>query len=81
MDVQMPEMDGLEATAAMRREESGKPAHTPIIGLTAFAMKEDQDHCLAVGMDGCLSKPIRSAELVKMLNVLTEAAPATDAVA
>jgi signal transduction histidine kinase/CheY-like chemotaxis protein len=81
MDVQMPEMDGLEATATMRREEFGKPAHMPIIGLTAFAMKEDQEHCLTAGMDGCLSKPIRSAELIKMLNILTEAAPANDAVA
>ncbi len=83
MDVQMPEMDGLEATATIRREEFGKPAHMPIIGLTAFAMKEDQDHCLAAGMDGCLSKPIRSAELIKMINALTEVASPTanDAVA
>jgi len=81
MDVQMPEMDGLEATATIRREEFGKPAHLPIIGLTAFAMKEDQEHCLAAGMDGCLAKPIRSAELVRVLNTLAEAAPAVGAVA
>ncbi|HTB79902.1 MAG TPA: response regulator [Opitutaceae bacterium] len=81
MDVQMPEMDGLEATAAMRREETGRSVHMPIIGLTAFALKEDQEHCLAAGMDGCLSKPIRSAELVRMLNALTEVAPAPDAMA
>ena len=75
MDVQMPEMDGLEATELIRKEELGKNSHIPIIGLTAFAMKEDQDHCLSSGMDGCLAKPFRAAELIKMLETLTENAP------
>ena len=81
MDVQMPEMDGLEATEIIRREEIGKNTHIPIIGLTAFAMKEDRDHCLSVGMDGCLAKPFRAAELIKMLEALTEAAVSSAGVA
>ncbi len=81
MDVQMPEMDGLEATATIRRAEAGKPVHMTIIGLTAFAMKEDQDHCLAAGMDGCLAKPIRSVDLINMLNALTTPASAAHAMA
>ena len=80
MDVQMPEMDGLEATSTIRREEAGRSTHLPIFGLTAFAMKEDQEHCLAAGMDGCLAKPIRSSELIKMLNTLPEPAQAVGAV-
>ncbi|HZP60853.1 MAG TPA: response regulator [Opitutaceae bacterium] len=72
MDVQMPEMDGIEATEIIRKEELSKNAHTPIIGLTAFAMKEDRDHCLTAGMDSCLAKPFRAAELIKMLDTLTE---------
>ncbi len=74
MDVQMPEMDGIEATESIRKEELSKNSHIPIIGLTAFAMKEDRDNCLNAGMDGCLSKPFRAAELIKMLETLTETA-------
>ena len=74
MDVQMPEMDGLEATELIRKEEVDRNSHIPIIGLTAFAMKEDRDHCLNAGMDGCLAKPFRAAELIKMLDTLTEPA-------
>ena len=63
MDVQMPNMDGLEATRAIRKIENPQLSLVPIAAMTAFAMKADQDRCMAAGMNGHLSKPIDPVEL------------------
>jgi two-component system, sensor histidine kinase and response regulator len=68
MDVQMPEMDGFEATTAIREQEKSSGTHLPVIALTAHAMKGDRERCLAAGMDAYLSKPIRPQELDDILD-------------
>jgi signal transduction histidine kinase/DNA-binding response OmpR family regulator len=67
MDVEMPEMDGLEATAGIRRAERARQSHIPIIAMTAHAMKGDRERCLAAGMDGYVSKPINPEELLEVV--------------
>ena len=78
MDIQMPEMDGFEATRAIREEESGTNRHIPIIAMTAHAMTGDRDLCLAAGMDDYISKPIRPSDLINLLK-RTSATPANPA--
>ena len=68
MDVQMPEMDGLEATAAIREKERGTGMRQPIVALTAHAMKGDREKCIAGGMDEYLTKPIRPQDLDQLLD-------------
>ena len=66
MDIQMPEMDGLEATRILReREQGGMPR--PIIAMTAHAMKGDRDKCIEAGMSGYISKPIQPEELFELM--------------
>lgn len=70
MDVQMPYMDGFDTTAAIRQKETSFGGHIPIIALTANALKGDQERCLAAGMDGYVSKPIRTSELFEAIEKL-----------
>ena len=74
MDVQMPTMDGFQATAAIRKEEKATGKHLPIIAMTAHAMKGDRDRCLAAGMDGYVAKPIKVADLVETIESLGQPA-------
>ncbi len=75
MDVQMPEMGGLEASAAIREIETERAVgrRTPIIAITAYAMREDQESCLKAGMDGYLSKPVHARDLLRTIETLVEA--------
>ena len=72
MDVQMPEMSGLEATAAIRARELQTGQHIPIVAMTAHAMKGDRERCLAAGMDDYIPKPIQAQQLYEVVNRSTE---------
>jgi PAS domain S-box-containing protein len=77
MDVQMPVMDGLTATALIRQRETGTGRHVPIIAMTAYAMQEDRERCLRAGMDGYLAKPFRAQDLYDLVeNLRAASAPA-----
>jgi PAS domain S-box-containing protein len=81
MDVQMPEMDGFEATREIRKLETQKGGHIPIIAMTAYATEGDRERCLAAGMDDYVSKPISAGKLFKTIEdlmPLEESVQATD---
>lgn len=71
MDVQMPEMDGYQATAAIRERERDTQSHVPIIAVTAHVMTGDREGCLAAGMDAYISKPVSAAEVVTLIDSLS----------
>jgi CheY-like chemotaxis protein len=71
MDVQMPEMDGIEATRAIREAESEGQEHIPIIGVTAHTLRGDRERCLEAGMDDYISKPFRASELFETVESLS----------
>ncbi|MCA9133989.1 MAG: response regulator, partial [Planctomycetales bacterium] len=81
MDVQMPVLDGLQATQSIRRLEQASGHHTPIVAMTARALKGDRNRCLAAGMDDYISKPVRRSELYRVLcNLGSPASPGQAAV-
>ncbi|MBG8552624.1 response regulator [Hymenobacter guriensis] len=77
MDIQMPDMSGLDVTAAMRRHPDDARARTPIIALTANAFRADNEKYLAAGMDDCVAKPFDEAELLRKMLALHQKAEAT----
>jgi signal transduction histidine kinase/DNA-binding response OmpR family regulator len=72
MDVQMPELDGFEATATIRKKEETTGVHVPIVAMTAHAMQGDKERCLAAGMDGYVSKPVNASKLLMAIQAALE---------
>lgn len=68
MDIQMPVMDGAHALASIREQERGGETHQPVIALTAYALKGDEDKFRAAGFDGYVSKPLEAKKLVAEMN-------------
>ena len=76
MDIQMPNMDGFETTHNIRTHEDEKTAKIPIIAMTAHAMREDREKCLAAGMNGYLSKPIETKVFMEVIDkILSDTRP------
>ena len=69
MDVQMPELDGFDTTRLIRKHEESRNEHTPIVAMTAHAMKGDKEKCLAAGMDYYITKPVNPSELYKVIDI------------
>src|SRR6185295_16130791 len=69
MEMQMPQMSGLEVAAAIRAKEQSTGSHVPIIAMTAHGLKGDQERCLLAGMDDCVTKPVRSKRLLGRIEV------------
>ena len=68
MDVQMPRMNGFEATSAIREKERTRGGHTSIVAITAYALEKDKEECLAAGMDAYMSKPINFKKCIEMIH-------------
>ena len=77
MDVQMPEMSGIEATEEIRRGEKNSGGHIPVFAMTAHAMRGDRERCLASGMDGYIAKPIDPKSFMQMIEAGASPSPAT----
>jgi CheY-like chemotaxis protein len=70
MDLQMPDMDGLEATAMIREREKQRGGRTPIVALTAYTMKGDRERCLEAGMDNYINKPIDAVKFLEIVEMM-----------
>jgi CheY-like chemotaxis protein len=70
MDVQMPRMNGFEATYTIREKERARGGHTPIVAITAYALEKDEAECLSAGMDAYLSKPIDFKKCIEMIHAI-----------
>jgi len=68
MDVQMPRMNGFEATSTIREKERARGGHIPIVAITAYALEKDKEECLAAGMDAYMSKPIDFKKCIEMIH-------------